>query len=700
MRLSKILRKKPFYNNIIYFLISVLLLIISFKYPIFYLFLGLYLVFIVIKTKLLLPIIIILLVFLSRIFIDRIDTFNMMDNYDIYVNDVIDDKSYLAYYKNKKLLLYQNNHGYKPGDILNVTITFYDIEEKSYENDFDNEYYLKSKGIYRSGRVNKSSYIGSGPSINSSKYYYLNYLKEELSDDSYLYVRALVFGDNNLEGNVRDGYSILGLSHILAISGMHIILLFNILSFVLFKVFKYYRKTIPIVLVTIFVIIIGAPTSSVRAILFLIIGNLNKGRIRYSRLDILSISCLLMLIINPYLLYSTGFILSFLVSFILIFRDDLIDKRKLFNSHKIYILIFFITLPFVVNISNKISIMSFILSPILSIILGYVLVPISYLLALLPILDYLIKYIFIFMNIYIINLSELLPVFHYPSFNIYLMIIYYVLFGLFIYELYRGRGIYYIGLVFMYLMMIYGVKYIDSKGNITFIDCGQGDSALIELPYNKGIMVIDCFNSINYLKSKGIEYINYLVLTHSDNDHIGDYKEIIKEFKIGKIFYPKYDDRFDDLLKDYNNKYAINDLVDLNNDLFNIDIFGPINKYDDPNSNSIVLKIRIYKTSILFTGDMTIKEEEDLINKYKSKLNSDILKVGHHGSSTSSSDEFIKLVSPEISIISVSKNNNYGLPDNKIVNKLKKESKVYMTKDSGNINLYIKKEDYYIKPYR
>ncbi|MBR6072544.1 MAG: DNA internalization-related competence protein ComEC/Rec2 [Acholeplasmatales bacterium] len=702
MRLLTILRKKPFCNNVFYFLIGVIFFIISYKYPLFYIVLGGYLIYLVIKTKLLLPILISILIFLSRILIDRVFVFDVNDDYDIYVNDIIDENRYEAYVGYKKLLLYDNNHNVKPGDKYTATIKINDIEEKSYDTDFDYEYYLKSKGIYKSGIVVSKEFKRSGFSLNSIKYYYSNYLKDNLCEESYLYVKALVFGDNDLENDIKDSYSVLGLSHILAISGMHIVFLFNIISFILLKVFNYYKKGIPIVIITLFVILIGAPISSVRAVLFLIIGSLNKGRTRYGRIDILSISCLIMLLVNPFMLFNSGFILSFLVSFILIFKNSLFKSSGslLIDTYKMYILLFLITLPFVTNISNRVSILSILLSPILSIVLGYILLPISYILGLLPILDFVFKYVFIFINNYIVNLGSLLPIFHLQSFNLYMIIVYYVVFILFIIGLYRGRGIYYLGLLVSYIVMLYGIKYVDFKGRVTFINCGQGDSALVELPYNKGIMVIDCFNSIDYLKRRGIDYIDYLVLTHSDSDHVGDYVKVLDEFKVGMIYYPIYDERFDKLLAGYKNKKGISDINNINSNVFDIEVLGPIKEYSDVNSNSIVLKLRMYDTTFLFTGDMTIEEEYDLIDKYDYILDSDILKVGHHGSNTSSSKEFLEYVSPIYSIISVGKNNSYGLPNNDVVKRLEEESKVYMTKDCGNIDIYVYKEKVWISTYR
>ncbi|MCR5350438.1 MAG: hypothetical protein K6E20_05580, partial [Acholeplasmatales bacterium] len=145
---------------------------------------------------------------------------------------------------------------------------------------------------------------------------------------------------------------------------------------------------------------------------------------------------------------------------------------------------------------------------------------------------------------------------------------------------------------------------------------------------------------------------------------------------------------------------GINDTFKIKDDSFRIDILGPINKYKEVNSNSIVLKIKIYNTTFLYTGDMTSEEENDLILKYNDKLKSNILKVGHHGSNTSTTDEFLNMVNPDISIVSVGLNNKYNLPDESIINKLNKTSKVYETRYSGNIDIFVYKNKRYVHTYK
>ena len=162
-----------------------------------------------------------------------------------------------------------------------MKIELKEMNEKSYDSDFDSKEYLYGKGISYLAKGKTINKIHSYFSIYSIKYYYISYLEKHLSKESLSYSLAMVFGMNTLEEDVKDSYSILGISHILAISGLHIILLFKIISFILLKVFKYYKKTIPIVFLITYGILIGAPPSAQRAILFVLLGAINKkGEVR------------------------------------------------------------------------------------------------------------------------------------------------------------------------------------------------------------------------------------------------------------------------------------------------------------------------------------------------------------------------------------------------------------------------------------
>ena len=702
MRLLNLLKKKPFCNDLHYFLIAIVLLMIGLKYNILLILFFIYLVFIIKKTNLLLPISILLLFIIAHVStLKIIRTINQKTTYNGYILDVIDDNTYIFQSGIIKLRLNDYDHNLKPGDVLTVDVEIRS-SEKDYSNDFDYTNYLYTEGISYSGKVIKKEYIKKGFSIYSLKYMYKSYLKDHLSDESYPYVMTMVFGDNLLESNIKEGYSILGISHILAISGLHIIFLFKIISFIFLKLFHYYKSDIPLLIISLFVLFIGLPTTSLRALLFLIIGSINKkGNIHYTKLDILSISFIILMLMNPYNFYSIGFILSFLVSFILIFKNDLIKtNNKVLNTYLSYILIYFVTLPFVIKITGKISIFSIILSPILSNLI-YVLLPVSYLLSIFPILDIVLKYIFIFINNYIEGISKIAPLIHIKTLNIYLMIIYYAILIGILYS-FSNKKIPYIKILALssYILILVMSKYLNPISSVTFISVGDGDSALIRLPFSQGVLLVDAYNSYDYLKTEGISKIDYLLLTHSDDDHTGDYKKILDNINVSYIIYPKYDNRFKELLKDYDNKIEVKSDTNLKFKNTNIKILGPVMDNETPNNNSIVFKIDIFNKTFLFTGDMEEKEENDLILKYGKELKSDVIKVAHHGSNTSSADNLLKLVQPTYSVISVGKYNKYGHPHVEVLNRLKEYSKTYLTSNNGNITFNLFNNNLWITTYR
>ena len=262
----------------------------------------------------------------------------------------------------------------------------------------------------------------------------------------------------------------------------------------------------------------------------------------------------------------------------------------------------------------------------------------------------------------------------------------------------KFKAKYYILFICLFFIFIF-YRYGNPFYRITFIDVGQGDSALIEFPYEKGTILIDSFSdNYTYLKKSGIQTIDAVILTHFDADHIGSIDKILEKFRVKKLYYSKFEDK--NKIKNLQvEKIPIGQGDDIKINSLSLHIMGPTKCYSNANSNSVVFWFQIQGYKFLFTGDMTIEEENDLIEFYKENLKSDILKVGHHGSNTSSSLTFLQNVRPSISIISVGKKNKYNLPDDIIVKRLKKYSQVYMTKDCGNIKILIYKHMKII-PYR
>ncbi|MBC8059384.1 MAG: MBL fold metallo-hydrolase [Clostridiaceae bacterium] len=238
---------------------------------------------------------------------------------------------------------------------------------------------------------------------------------------------------------------------------------------------------------------------------------------------------------------------------------------------------------------------------------------------------------------------------------------------------------------------------VSGQLKVHYIDVGQGDSILIQQG-SENMLIDTGTNSsakslINYLEAQNIKKIDVLVLTHPHEDHIGGADVVIKEFDIGAIYMPKITsttETFKDVISAISSKGLKiispkpGDIIKLGDAVSTI--LGPISSNDkDLNTYSIVLKLAFGNNKFLFTGDAEASTEKDMINKGYD-LSADILKVGHHGSDTSTSQGFLDKVNPKYAIISVGKENNYGHPHLLTMDKLKiKNIPVYRTDEKGTI---------------
>jgi len=223
----------------------------------------------------------------------------------------------------------------------------------------------------------------------------------------------------------------------------------------------------------------------------------------------------------------------------------------------------------------------------------------------------------------------------------------------------------------------------DGEISIHFIDVGQGDSAVISTP--DGNMLIDAGtgNSIStlraYLKTHGFLDFEYVIFTHPHEDHIGGAAMIINEFNVKNIIIPdcvQTTKVYENMITAIENnettvyKSVVGDAYNIGNMKFKI--LAPINEeYDNINNYSVVLRIDYGKNSIIMTGDAEELSENEMLQKFSAdELKCDILKIGHHGSNTSTSDAFLAATNPTYAIISCGEGNKYGHPDREIIEKL------------------------------
>ncbi|WP_159430096.1 MBL fold metallo-hydrolase [Halolactibacillus halophilus] len=231
---------------------------------------------------------------------------------------------------------------------------------------------------------------------------------------------------------------------------------------------------------------------------------------------------------------------------------------------------------------------------------------------------------------------------------------------------------------------------------VHFIDVGQGDSILIEA--TSGNVLVDAGNwngreVIDYLNIQGINHIDLMIATHPDADHIGQMPLILEALTVDEVWMNGIESTsktFENTIKLILEKDIVyyepevGDGVDFGD--VAIDVLGPISKTGDANRDSIVTQVTHGAVEVMLTGDAGVKEEASLINRFGNRLMSDILKLGHHGSNTSTSQAFLDAVNPEAVIISASENNSYGHPHEEVVERLvNAEVDVYQTSQHGDI---------------
>ena len=614
--------------------------------------------------------------------------------------EVKEDKITIEIKAKEKLLItykYQdkefNNLSY--GDKIKVKGTLITPSKNTNQNTFNYQKYLYYKKIY---------YLVEATSINkiANNHNYLYTIKNILYQKidklkSSNYIKTLLFCDNTLSKEIKESYRINGISHLFSVSGMHINFFVSIIYLYLNKIT--YNKRIKYLITNIFIIIylILFPSSSLlRSAVMSILYSINYLlKLKIKKIDILLLTLGVSLLINPFIIYDLGYIYSYTITFFLVLSSSTLkNKNKINKIIYISLLSFLVSIPITIYNSYEINIISILLNIILIPIISIIILPLTILTYIFPILD---SILYLFTNtletisLFISKIKITKIIFPKPS--LLIVVLYYIIFLL----SYQNKKYFYLNIIL--LIIIYISPYLNSNFEIVMFEVGEADCHLIKYPYNKNTILIDTGKNeykiknevIPYLKSIGIKKIDYLIITHGDLDHMGEGINLVNNFKVEKVIFNcgPYNDLEQELIKVLDKKKikyysCIKELNIDNNKLY----FLQTKEYDNENDNSNVIysELNVYK--FMFMGDAGIDKEKDILDKYNLS-NVDVLKVGHHGSKTSSSKEFINVINPKYSIISIGKNNRYGHPNKEVLNNLS-DSKIYRTDQDGSIMFKIK----------
>ena len=581
----------------------------------------------------------------------------------------------------ERLYVYAKRHSYDIGDILTIEGTKEELSFTTIESSFDFKGYLNKRGVFHALSIKNVKVNFHNPiRIQKRREKFLSNFNNEQKS----VIGAMLFSDGDdseINANLKD----LHLARFLSASGLFVGA-FNMFFTRLFSRFMKdkYAEITSIGLLSLYVIFTFPRFSVLKMMLFLIIRWINTYPLKkkFSYLTLLSSFGIFCLLLHPYLAKQDCFILGFFIPLISYLMRDIFKKHKIKSWFIRYLIVYLFFIPFEAAYYNKIVILSLPLQIIFSpffILIGIVSLLCFFYVPLYSVVGFLIN-ILKGITSFIAPLSFGVLI---PEFNQLLVFIYYLIYVLWLFYLskqfvpiYRNLLLVEVAILSLYSCPIKNAM----SSEVDFINVGQGDCTLIRnkdkvvLIDTGGLSYMDVANDslVPFLRKKRIYKIDAVIVTHYDFDHYGALANLSKTYRI-------------DLVADYTSSFPLT----IGSLTFNNYNYYAKENTTEENDKSLVIGFNACHKDFLVMGDAPSYVEKEII-KHNKEIECDVLKVGHHGSNTSTCEDWIKYLSPNEAIVSCGKNNRFGHPNKEVVSVLNKyHVNIRRTDIEGTITYFV-----------
>ncbi len=636
-----------------------------------------------------------------------------------------------------KIIVYSNSEDISSGDIIRAEGKLFSFDEPTNPYQPNYKIYMLSNGydysmwcenVIPTGQKSNGFVYNIEKARNRVNDFFNNSMPEREAGIA----KALTTGyKNDITQETRENFKRLGISHVLAVSGLHVSIIAYIILYICTEVLKLQkRKAIPIAsaVIVFYLVFTGFSPSAVRAVIMSVVSFTGLLIYRNSdRINTAAFSAFIMLCINPLYLWNVSFQLSYVGIASVIAAMEILDddeknkgRGKLEKTFIFSTVVWVVISPVVMYYYKGISLVAIasniVFIPVISIVTCIAMAAGLLSLAGFGLAHILANIVYFILNIYN-NVTEKFSgnVFTYMDISrpslIAIACVYVFIFAMLLLKKKKKTKMFVIA-VFAGYIAVAAVSFINSPAEIVFFDAGQGDASAIYIP-RRLTAVIDggpdggAENSvIPYLEAKG-EKVDLLFVTHMDSDHVTGAMELIKKDLVMRAVISDTVHENKDNLKKFLLVAAAYDVPVIyadKGDRFNIgeDCYFECLYPDDrttgsENDASLVLRFIYDDTAFLFTGDIDADAEKSLLDD---NINCDVIKIAHHGSKTSSSEEFISKTGAKTAVIQTAKDNIYGFPSNQVSDVLKKlDVDTYVTGNDGAVVMYDNGDNIKIKTY-